>query len=380
MGFFSWQFYKILLLFLLGSCWGTSILDLHVVNGSIDAFPLGLFFFSSKRSSQNRLMDILFLGTSSGVPTKTRNVSALALIEELGGGWYLVDCGEGTQQQLAHTPLSLAQLQAIAITHVHGDHCYGLPGLLASAGMQGRKSTLTIIAPQGIQEWWQATQLYTQLYVPFELEFIAVETLTHWDLHNLRLTAVKLSHRVPSYAYRFEEINCPPSLNTEKLHNEAIPPGPLWGKLKKGEDVEFAGATLHAAEYLVQQQKPRVIIIGGDNDSPELLADACQDCQVLVHEATYTQEVADKVGAGKGHSYALQVATFAEGIKLPNLVLTHFSARYQPDIDRTPSILDIENEAREGFTGNIFIAEDFARFRLEKNGGFYRVRLAQPEV
>jgi ribonuclease Z len=325
-------------------------------------------------------MDLLFLGTSSGVPTKTRNVTALAIVEESGGGWYLVDCGEGTQQQLAHTALSLAQLHAIAISHVHGDHCYGLPGLLASAGMQGRKSPLTIIAPQGIEAWWRATQVHTQLYIPFELEFIEVETLAHWHNHNFRLSSIFLSHRVPSYAYKFEEINCPPSLDIEKLYAQAIPAGPLWGKLKKGEDVEYNGTILHAADYRLQQQVPRVIIIGGDNDSPELLTEACQNCQVLVHEATYTQEVAAKVGAGKGHSYALQVALFAESIHLPNLVLTHFSARYQPDTERAPSILDIENEARDGYNGNLFIAADFARYRLEKNGVFHQVKSARPEV
>jgi len=88
-------------------------------------------------------MDLLFLGTCAGVPTKARNVSATAVIEASGSGWYLVDCGEGTQHQLLRTPLSIRDLRAIFITHVHGDHCFGLPGLLASAGMSGRTQPLS---------------------------------------------------------------------------------------------------------------------------------------------------------------------------------------------------------------------------------------------
>ncbi|CAM5602375.1 Ribonuclease BN [Stutzerimonas stutzeri] len=93
---------------------------------------------------------LVFLGTSSGTPTPARNVTGLALQEDAGKAWYLIDCGEGTQHRLLRMPLSLHDLRAIFITHVHGDHCYGLPGLLASAGMMGRRHPLEIIAPAGI--------------------------------------------------------------------------------------------------------------------------------------------------------------------------------------------------------------------------------------
>ncbi|WP_089730915.1 MBL fold metallo-hydrolase [Modicisalibacter muralis] len=93
-------------------------------------------------------MEIIFLGTSAGVPTQARNVSATAVKKRNAKGWYLVDCGEGTQQRVLHTKLSLNRLEAILITHTHGDHCYGLPGLLASASMAGRERSLTIAAPR----------------------------------------------------------------------------------------------------------------------------------------------------------------------------------------------------------------------------------------
>lgn len=313
-------------------------------------------------------MDILFLGTSSGKPTKTRNVSGLALIEEKGSAWYLIDCGEGTQHQLLHASLSLHELQAIFITHVHGDHCYGLPGLLANAGMNGRKTPLNIIAPRSIETWLQVTQTQTQLHLPFEVHFIETEARLNRKFGNMLVSAIELSHRVPSFAYSFTEHDVEASLDTEKLLLNEIPQGPLWGKLKKGIDVSHDGKTIKSSEYLIANSKPRKIVIGGDNDRPDLLKEACENCNVLVHEATFTADIAKKVGDGAGHSYAGLTASFAEEISIPNLVLTHFSPRYQSNTETSPSIKDIQNEASGVFGGKLIIAEDFARYRLKKTG------------
>ncbi len=242
-------------------------------------------------------MNLTFLGTSSGVPTKTRNVTAIALRESIGSDWYLIDCGEGTQHQLLHSNLSMNSLRAIFITHVHGDHCYGLPGILASAGMGGRKEPLKIIAPDGIEEWLKLTQENTQLYLPFELEFICSDLLPDVDLKYTEVTTIKLSHRVPSYAYSFKEKDVEPGLNIQKLKLDGIPQGPLWGRIKKGQDVEFGGKIIKSDEYLMYNNQPRKIIISGDNDQPNLLLDACEGCHVLVHEATYSKDIAAKVGA-----------------------------------------------------------------------------------
>lgn len=327
-------------------------------------------------------MDLLFLGTSSGTPTKARNVTALALLEDVGTSWYLIDCGEGTQQQLLHTKLSLNRLKAVFITHVHGDHCYGLPGILASAGMNGRIAPLSIIAPKGIEEWLKSTMLHTRLYLPFELQFIATESFLiatgsvfiptesfrNWQTGNFIVETIELSHRVPSYAYSFTEAQVDSRLNVEKLAAHGIPRGPLWGEIKKGINVEYQGRILRSEDYLLYDNSPRKIVVGGDNDQPERLLVACKDCDVLVHEATYTADVAKKAGEGFGHSSAEQVALFAEAADIPNLILTHFSARYQADPAKSPSIEDVRNEAAAIYKGNLFIAEDFAHYRLSKAG------------
>ena len=114
-------------------------------------------------------MEILFFGTSSGAPTKERNVSGISLIESQGGAWYLIDCGERTQHQAMRSRMSLTSLKSVFITHLHGDHCYGLPGLLASAGLSGRTEPLQLVGPDGLREWLELTKTVSELYLPLSL-------------------------------------------------------------------------------------------------------------------------------------------------------------------------------------------------------------------
>lgn len=318
-------------------------------------------------------MEFIFLGTSAGTPTKFRNVTGFALLETSGRSWYLVDCGEATQHQILRTPLSLRSLGAIFITHIHGDHCYGLPGVLASAGMSGREEPLVIVAPAGIQEWLNSTMLHTSLHLPFELQFLAAESLAEQSIGNYVVSSVALSHRLPSYAYSFTEVRQESRLNQEKLQAHGIARGPLWGEIKKGVDVELNGKWLRAEEYLLFDYEPRKIVVCGDNDTPELLANVSAGCHVLVHEATYTEEVARKSGELWGHSSAARVASFANNAAIPNLVLTHFSPRYQRDATKSPSIMDVHQEASANYQGNLFLAEDFAHYRLDKTGVLHRI-------
>lgn len=272
-------------------------------------------------------MDLIFLGTSSGTPTRQRNVSGLALVEDTGKHWYLIDCGEGTQHQVLRTPLSLHDLRAIFITHVHGDHCYGLPGLLASAGMMGRRQPLHVIAPDGIEGWVRHSLSMSQSHLPYDLEFSRTESLGEWHGPNVRVTATELSHRVPSYAYRFTEARPDPRLNTDRLKRHGVPAGPIWGQLARGHDVEYEGRLLRSDDFLDFNRQPRRIVVAGDNVSPELLRAACDQAHALVHEATYTRAIVANGKTDYGHSTAASVASFAESVGLPHLLLTHFSAR-----------------------------------------------------
>lgn len=314
-------------------------------------------------------MEILFLGTSSGTATKTRNVSGVALRSLQFGHWYLVDCGEGTQHRIMHTSLSPITLRAIFITHVHGDHCYGLPGLLASAGLLNRTEELIVVGPAPLRDYLEATFESTELRLPYPLGFVAVENLRVADVlpdYDVRITP--LSHRVPSYAYSFTEKTVERKLDADRLKREAVPRGPLWGQMQQGHDVQLPGGrVLLARDYLLPPRKPRKIIIGGDNDTPELLAGEAVDADVLVHEATYTEEILEKVGPGPQHSSALRVARFAASAKVPNLVLTHFSPRYQQE-GGSLSMAGMEAEARSAYAGRLFLADDLDRYALDRQG------------
>ena len=314
------------------------------------------------------MFDFQFLGTSAGIPTKTRNVTALALGQTASKPWLLIDCGEATQQQLLHTPWSANTLSAICITHVHGDHCYGLPGILASAGLNKRTQPLTIIAPLHLWQWLQHTIDLTDLFLSFELQFVNVTSLLNQSVtvDGFEISAVALNHRVPSYAYKISHQRQVQQLDRDALFAHGLPAGPLWGMLQNGQDVYYEGRNYPASLYLEQHDQQVCALIGGDNDTPALLQAACDGVQVLVHEATYTQAIADKVGAFPMHSSAKQTAEFAYQAAIPNLVLTHFSARYNDAQALAPLLA----EAKLHYHGQVHLAEDFAQYRLLPTGEF----------
>lgn len=313
-------------------------------------------------------MEFQFLGTSSGTPSKTRNVSGLAL-RGPGGGWSLVDCGEGTQHRILNTTLSLHDLRAIFITHLHGDHCYGLPGLLASAGMLNRTAPLALVGPPLLRTFIDGVMATSELGLPYPLDYIAVDGLAGTPvLPDLTVDAIALSHRIPSWAYRFTERTVERKLDAARLRAAGIAPGPVWGALQHGLDAVLDdGRVLHAADWLLAPRKARTVIVGGDNDDPSLLLEAARTAEVLIHEATYTEEVLLKVGPAPMHSSALRVARMAQAARLPNLVLTHFSPRYQ-DGAGPLSMGALEAEARGVYTGSLFLARDFDRYVLCRDG------------
>lgn len=323
-------------------------------------------------------MEMLFLGTSSGTPTRSRNVSGLALRSGGAPHWCLVDCGEGTQHRLLHTSLSLIGLRAVFITHI-GDHCYGLPGLLASAGLLNRTAGLVVVGPQPVRQFIEGVMASTQLRLPYPLEFVDVDGLPPAGLlPDLDVSATALSHRVASYAYSFTEREVERKLDVAALKSEGVAAGPAWGQLQQGQDVMLEdGRTLRASDYLLPPRKRRKIIVGGDNDRPELLADAASDADVLVHEATYTDPVLRKVGPSPRHSSARMVGRFASDAGIRNLVLTHFSPRYQAT-DGATAPEELETEARAAYSGNLFLANDLDRYELDKQGVLSRTATGTP--
>jgi len=257
-------------------------------------------------------------------------------------------------------------LAGICITHVHGDHSYGLPGLLASAAMTGRKRPLILIAPAAVKAWLDATMLHTELFLTYPLIHVDVDGAQRVHQEpGLAIERHRLSHRAPSVGFRFAAESAAWKLDTAALRARGVAPGPGWGLLQAGQDLVLAdGSVLAAADFRFLQTERAVVVVGGDNDTPSLLGAACAGAQVLVHEATYTEAMLQKIGPGPTHSSVQRVAQFAAQAALPNLILTHFSPRY----DTAQGMAELGAEARRFYDGQLFLARDFASYVLGPDG------------
>lgn len=308
-------------------------------------------------------MNIHFLGTSSGVPSKTRNTASIGVTFERTKSWLMVDCGEATQQQLLKSDLSFFHIETICISHVHGDHCYGLPGLLSTMSMNGKKSALNLIAPKSVIEWINMTLKMSHTQLSFDLLTHDIESINKQiEFESYDIELITLKHRVPSYGFKFTEKLIPNKLNIDKLRNEGITSGPHFNLLQKGEDVIFQGKTLLSKEYTYPSWTARRVIICGDNEKPALLQSYCNNIDLLVHEATFTHSDLYQVGFHTGHSDAKRVAEFAQINAIPSLALTHFSVRYHGP----HGLAKIKNEAEMSYKGNLILADDFQVFNIAK--------------
>ncbi len=315
-------------------------------------------------------MKLQFLGTSAGIPTPNRNVSAVVYAPGLSGDWFLVDCGEGTQMQLLKTSWRFGSLRAIFITHLHGDHCFGLPGLLATLSTLGRREALPLCGPLGLKDMLEHLLEVTQTNLSYELRIIeSVHEQGMLQTEETMVMALSLSHRVPCFAYKFSEKTPKPKLNQEKLLEDNIPQGPLWSRIQNQSVVVLdTGQAIDSATYWLPSHV-RHIIIAGDNDKPQLLEPHIANVDLLVHEATYTEVVSQQVGPIPQHSSALAVARFAEHAKVPNLILTHFSARYaETESGKRGNIQELRREAEANYTGNLALANDFDCYVLSRDG------------
>jgi ribonuclease Z len=246
-----------------------------------------------------------------------------------------------------------------------------MPGLIASAQMGGRTAPLTICAPAGIQEFIEAVQRYTDLSrLSYPLEFMRSDRVDFcYRDENVCVDSIELSHRVPSFGYRFVEQVHERALDPEKLAALNVPRGPLWGELQHGQPVQLPDGRTIAPEQVCQPQRsPRRVVVGGDNDRPELLEEALRGCDALIHEATFTEDVLARVGPQYQHSTPAQVAKTAQRLQIPHLLLTHFSQRYRRHAPAGEhSLADLRHEAQQFYRGNLIMAEDFASYELTRD-------------
>ena len=308
-------------------------------------------------------MELQFLGTGAGVPAKMRNVSSIALklLDERNEIW-LFDCGEATQQQILNTTIRPGKIKKIFITHLHGDHIFGLPGLLTSRSFQGGEDELTVYGPKGIKRFIDASIAvsYSKLGYPLKVVEFEEDGVLFED-KQFKVEAMKLEHGIPSYGFRMTEADQIGELKADELKALGVPFGPVFGRLKRGEVVTLEdGRVIDGKDYVSEDIKGRVVVICGDTRfTPKSIALA-QNANVLVHEATYEADK-EKTARQHFHSTSKQAATVALEANVQQLYLTHISARYLGH-----QVSQLEQEARKVFP-QTKVVKDFDTFMIGRN-------------
>ena len=307
-------------------------------------------------------LKLTFLGTGAGSPSVTRNVSALALTWVQRGALWLFDAGEGTQQQVLRAPVRLSQLEQIYVTHLHGDHVFGLPGLLASrSSAQDIETPVTLFGPPGLEEWLRLTLRVTATGLRFPLHFVTVTDGIVFEDETRTVHCRRLAHRIPSYGYAVQEKPRPGTFDVEAARALGIAPGPVYGRLKAGETVTLEDGRVVDGAALVGPERPgRKLCICGDTAWAAAAVELAAGADVLVHEATFLTEQADKAVVS-GHSTAAGAARIARDAGVRTLILTHISPRYESD--GSSRLAELLAEAQAVFP-NTLLAHDFWEYEI----------------
>ena len=298
---------------------------------------------------------IIFLGTGGSWPTVKRNVSSIAI--KRGSEILLFDCGEGTQRQFQKSNLSYMQISKIFITHFHGDHFLGLPGLIQTMQLNDRDKPLHIYGPKGMEEL--TDQLLTLGYFRPSYRIISHEVNNgdKIEFEDYNIHTLKVNHNVPAFSYCLLEHQRPGKFNKPKAIEIGIPEGPLFSKLQRGQSVTLAnGKTITPDMVLGPSRKGRMIVISGDTKPCEELIEFSKDADVLIHEATFDSEL-EEVAKEYGHTTAFQAAEIAKKASVEKLFLVHISPRY---LDSHA----LENEARKAFLRS-FVPKDFHEIEVK---------------
>ncbi|HEX7056453.1 MAG TPA: ribonuclease Z [Bacilli bacterium] len=304
-------------------------------------------------------MELYFFGTGAGTPTKARNVTSIALrlLEERGVFW-MFDCGEGTQHQVLHSPLKLGRLEKLFVTHLHGDHLYGIPGLLTSRSYKGGESGLDVYGPPGIREAIETILKVSEAQLSYELAIHEIAEGVVFEDQQFIVETLKLEHRIDSYGYRVTEKPRPGRLQVEKLLALGVKPGPILGKIKHGENVTLDdGTVIHARDFVSADIPGRIVTVLGDTRPCENAVRLGENADVLVHEATFAGDLGD-LARKYFHSTVGQAATAALEAKAKALIMTHISTRYQPEDEER-----LLAEAKKIFAES-HIARDFWSFPI----------------
>ena len=285
-------------------------------------------------------MKLVFLGTSAAQPTEKRGLSCICLERE--GEILMFDAGESAQISYMKSGLGWNKKMKIFVTHLHGDHCVGILGLLQTMSMQNRTESLEIFGPKGIDEFLAANIKILNFGLSFSILITIVNEGIIYENNKFLICAAKANHSITAFSYLFEEKDKPGRFNVEKAKELGIPEGELWNKLQNGIDVINNEKIIKPEQVLGKKRPGKKIGISGDTMPTKELEEFFNECDYLVFDSTFLDEEKQKA-QDTCHSTAKQAAELAKKANVKNLILTHFSARYKDEIGHKTEAEQIHN-------------------------------------
>lgn len=299
---------------------------------------------------------VTILGANSATPTPSRHPSAQLV--NIRDNYMLVDCGEGTQMQLMRFHLKFNRIQYIFISHLHGDHFLGLPGLLSTMSHLGRKNPIQIFGPPGLKKFLDLVWDLNEHPIGFTVDIIETQdSQEQWILqHKLfRVKSFPLKHRVPTTGFYFEELKPLRHINVQECRKNAVPTE-YYPNLQLGEDYATAdGILIPNSELTLNSHKPRRFVYCSDTAFYPKITEWVQDVDLIYHEATFMNELHNRAQE-TGHSTAAEAAQIAKLCKAQKLLLGHYSSRYRelaPLLEEARSVFEASYLAQEGETYHI---------------------------
>ncbi len=312
-------------------------------------------------------MKLIFLGTGAAVPSLKRNVSSIALCFEDSGRFWLFDCGEGTQHQLKRASLKLSKLEKVFISHFHGDHVFGLPGMLSSRGLEAITERVDIYGPRGIKSFIKENRKIVNFHLTYELgiqDVPAKPMSSVYEDDKFIVRSNSLKHSLITYGF---SVTRKPrySFMVDKARKCGIPEGPMFRDLKDRKTIKLDnGRTFDGNDFVEKIDDGRKIVYCGDTAYCKGSVELAEGADVLIHEATFAkkeQELADR----SSHSSIEDACRVAKEAGVAQLIITHISPRYDTNIDdgTVYGINDFYNEAKSFFPKTL-LAKDFMEFDI----------------
>ncbi|MDE1845130.1 MAG: ribonuclease Z [Thaumarchaeota archaeon] len=281
-------------------------------------------------------MKLVFLGTSAAQPTAERGMTCICLV--LDKEILMFDAGEGAQIAFQKAKLGWNKKTRIFVTHLHGDHCVGILGLLQTMSLQNRTESVDIYGPAGIEEFIAANLKILNFGLTFPVRIIRIKEGPVCDDSGYTVHVCEAEHSIPAYSYRFTEKDRPGKFYPEKAKALGIPEGKLWHDLQSGNDVKIGDKIVRPSDVTGEKRKGIKIGISGDTRPTAKLTEFFKGCNYMTFDSTYSDTLRDKAKENH-HSTAKEAADLAKKAGVSNLILTHFSARYE-------DVNDLVNEAK----------------------------------